>query len=194
MCWADEANYHKIDWSKVPAKAKADALAIMMEKKLSAKHVALRGSGTGDGDVSQLAACKAAYGDGNPVEIGIDSKAINGHFFNDKRAFVHGYTPVARCVQTAEDGDGVDVTGVGTAAVQYTCDKTGNKVTEYYPDSYLVEKFTQPLLSVGKLLSQGHKVDFASRTMVTRAGTTVRMNDVFDVQATYLEAHFGRQW
>ena len=51
------------------------------------------------------------------------------------------------------------VSGVGTAALVHT-DVDGKIFTEYYKDSYLVESFDQPLLSVGTLMSRGFKIDF----------------------------------
>ena len=58
---------------------------------------------------------------------------------------------------------------------------------EYYPNSYLVEGFDQPLLSVGVLLSNGFQVDIVGNRLVTKSGTVVKMNE-FDVSASYVKS------
>ena len=64
----------------------------------------------------------------------------------------------------------------------------GKVFTEYYKDSYLVESFDQPLLSVGTLMSRGFKVDFEKMQMTTKSGHVVPMDSKFDTPAQYLNA------
>ena len=78
-----------------------------------------------------------------------------------------GYEKVIRTVDTAAAGVTAQITGVGTAALVHTDAKTGESFTEYYPNSFLVQSFDQPLLSVGTLLGRGFKIDFEKMIMIT---------------------------
>ena len=191
LCEQDEANLDKIDWDTVPASRRYKNKAIALEKKLKLEAKTVTVDPYADPfATSGPKVCKAEYP--NPdaitgtrtVMVGIDSKCLGGCFFNSPAAFPFGTEPCNTTVGLAA-GPGVKVSGVGTAALVHT-DVDGKIFTEYYKDSYLVESFDQPLLSVGTLMSRGFKIDFAKMQMTTRSGYIVPIDAKFDTPAKYL--------